>query len=234
MRTSDWETFRPSIFPFLGVLLCILGCLLMVLIAVVILSVGAGRTLAVCPEDVGRVTGRLPHFVIWDGEAVTIFPKGIRVDWSVASVNGGDSICQTWANTEDFSETRAIAVRESDFHAEQGEGINSLIGLFVWGIPILGFIGTVLGIALAVGSFSSFLGGNVDDVAQIKIELIDVTKGLAFAFNTTLLGLLCSLVLMLMSVFGRGLERRVIQETSLLCVRDTLFSLRKPVASRNE
>jgi hypothetical protein len=57
-------------------------------------------------------------------------------------------------------------------------------------------IGTVVGISLAVGGFAQFLGGNIDDVAIVKQNLVGVTGGLSFAFLITLQGLLTSLLLM--------------------------------------
>jgi biopolymer transport protein ExbB/TolQ len=73
----------------------------------------------------------------------------------------------------------------------------SLLRTFVWALPVLGLIGTVIGISFAVGGFAEFLGGNVDDVATIKKSLVGVTGGLSFAFLITLQGLLTSLLVML-------------------------------------
>jgi biopolymer transport protein ExbB/TolQ/DNA-directed RNA polymerase subunit RPC12/RpoP len=75
----------------------------------------------------------------------------------------------------------------------------SLTRTFVWGLPVLGLIGTVLGIAFAVGGFATFLGSNVSDVEVIKKSLVGVTGGLSFAFLLTLLGLATSLLLMLVA-----------------------------------
>jgi biopolymer transport protein ExbB/TolQ len=74
-----------------------------------------------------------------------------------------------------------------------------LIRTFVWALPVLGLIGTVLGIAFAVGGFATFLGGSVDDVEVIKKSLVGITGGLSFAFMLTLLGLATSLLLMLLA-----------------------------------
>ncbi len=75
----------------------------------------------------------------------------------------------------------------------------SLIRIFIWALPVLGLVGTVLGIAQAVGGFASFLGGNVDDVSVIKVSLVNVTGGLSFAFMMTLEGLMASLIVMLLT-----------------------------------
>lgn len=87
----------------------------------------------------------------------------------------------------------------------------SVIRTFVWALPVLGLIGTVLGIAFAVGGFANFLGGRVDDVEAIKTSLVGVTGGLSFAFLLTLLGLATSLVLMLVASSLETREERLYQ-----------------------
>ncbi len=74
-----------------------------------------------------------------------------------------------------------------------------LVRVFVWALPVLGLIGTVLGISYAVGEFSGFLGQDIGDVNSIRVKLIGVTGGLAFAFLITLEGLLTALLVMLVS-----------------------------------
>ena len=80
--------------------------------------------------------------------------------------------------------------------------------VFIWSMPILGFIGTVIGISLAVGNFSSFLNvsGNDIELGMIKERLSEVASGLAFAFDTTLLGLASSLLGMLGTSFTGSQE----------------------------
>lgn len=80
--------------------------------------------------------------------------------------------------------------------------------IFVWATPVLGLIGTVIGISIAVGGFAGFLSTDVDDVQKIKAALVGVTGGLSFAFLITLEGLLSSLILMLFtSAMQTGEER---------------------------
>jgi biopolymer transport protein ExbB/TolQ len=66
----------------------------------------------------------------------------------------------------------------------------SLIRYVIWAIPTLGFIGTVIGISLALN-----FAGQVD--LQDPNLLAELTKRLAVAFDTTLLALLMSAVLVL-------------------------------------
>lgn len=72
----------------------------------------------------------------------------------------------------------------------------TIVRTFVWAIPILGFIGTVSGIGQAIGGFSESLE-SAQDLAVIKAGLGQVVHGLAFAFNTTLIGLFVSLMLVI-------------------------------------
>jgi hypothetical protein len=82
----------------------------------------------------------------------------------------------------------------------------SLLQGFVWAIPVLGFIGTVLGLSQAIGEFSGVLG-NAGEIGQITSALKGVTAGLATAFDTTLVALVAALCIqMLMTVLKKEEE----------------------------
>jgi biopolymer transport protein ExbB/TolQ len=72
----------------------------------------------------------------------------------------------------------------------------ALLQGFVWAIPVLGFIGTVLGLSEAIGQFSGVLG-SAADVEKISQSLKGVTSGLATAFETTLEALVAALFIQL-------------------------------------
>lgn len=65
-----------------------------------------------------------------------------------------------------------------------------------WGIPILGFLGTVIGIGASVGQFDGLLS-DVQDIDNLRRGLTQVTAGLGTAFDTTLLALSISLLVAL-------------------------------------
>lgn len=90
---------------------------------------------------------------------------------------------------------------QAQIAADTAAGDYTMARVFIWAMPILGFIGTVLGIGLSVGEFSGFLTGDIDDIELVKTELSKIASGLAFAFDTTLLGLVGSLVAMLATSF---------------------------------
>lgn len=99
-------------------------------------------------------------------------------------------------SNDDAQRTHELLRHQSDLDADTAAAGYRTSKLFIWAMPILGFVGTVLGISLAVGGFSEFLTTNLDieDVSRVTSELGNVASGLSFAFDTTLLGLLAGLV----------------------------------------
>lgn len=85
--------------------------------------------------------------------------------------------------------------RQSEADANAVDSSYTTLRVFVWAIPILGFIGTVLGIGAAVGAFSDSVSAAVD-LEVMKQSIGSVATGLGIAFDTTLLALVTSIVLM--------------------------------------
>ncbi len=94
----------------------------------------------------------------------------------------------------------------------------SMIRYVVWAIPALGFIGTVIGISLAL-NFAS----NVD--LQDPSLLVELTKRLGVAFNTTLLALVMSIVLVLAQHKIQAYEERVLNEAGQYCLDNLINRL---------
>ncbi|MDA0329389.1 MAG: MotA/TolQ/ExbB proton channel family protein [Gemmatimonadetes bacterium] len=96
----------------------------------------------------------------------------------------------------DAQRAHELLRHQSDVDADAAASAYRTVKLFIWAMPILGFIGTVLGISLAVGGFSDFLTTSVsiEELDSVTAELGEVASGLSFAFDTTLLGLLAGLI----------------------------------------
>lgn len=105
--------------------------------------------------------------------------------------------------------TRAAAAaraEEDAFFAQTAmDQSYSLPRTLVWAIPLMGFIGTVVGISAAVAGFSGFLS-QAEEIEQIKSGIGTVTTGLAVAFDTTLLALALSVLVMLVLVLMERVE----------------------------
>jgi len=103
----------------------------------------------------------------------------------------------------------------------------TVVNVFIWAIPILGFIGTVFGIAQSVGEFSDFIR-QVDATAlgsQMRSALGGVTSGLSIAFNTTFLALMCVIPIMLGSSFLRKSEEDLLLLVEEYCLEELLPNL---------
>lgn len=101
----------------------------------------------------------------------------------------------------------------------------SLLQGFVWAIPVLGFIGTVLGLSQAIGAFGSVLA-TADDLSKVKGALQEVTGGLAVAFETTLEGLVAALCVQLLLTAIKKSEEEFLDACSEYCVRNIVGRLR--------
>lgn len=113
--------------------------------------------------------------------------------------------------------------------AEQDEAIvessYALVEGFVWAIPVLGFIGTVLGLSQAIGQFTSVLSAG-RDMAAIAEGLRGVTGGLATAFETTLVALVAALAIQLLMVSLRRSESEFLEACAEYCTRHIVGRLR--------
>ncbi|MHC4561149.1 MAG: MotA/TolQ/ExbB proton channel family protein [Planctomycetota bacterium] len=96
---------------------------------------------------------------------------------------------------------------------------------FIWAIPVLGFIGTVLGLSLAMGSFGQVLAG-ASEMELLRDALKDVVAGLAVAFETTLQGLVAALCIHLLMVRCRRKEEQFLDDCKEYCQKHIVSRLR--------
>ncbi len=102
---------------------------------------------------------------------------------------------QHFRRRRDSREVAEFLRTQSDADLNAVEASYTMLKVFIWAVPILGFIGTVVGIGQAVDGFSQSIQ-SAQDFEVLKASLGSVTSGLAVAFDTTLLALVMSLVIM--------------------------------------
>lgn len=117
---------------------------------------------------------------------------------------------------------------QSEIDATMVDSSYVLIKVFIWAIPILGFIGTVLGISDAVSSFGSSDGGGMQDLDEIRKQLGEVTGGLSTAFDTTLVSLVFSLCVMFPTSIMQKSEEDLLNKVDEYCNEYFLKRLREP------
>lgn len=89
----------------------------------------------------------------------------------------------------------------SEADASRSYASYSLLRIIIWAIPILGFLGTVIGITMAIASLNP---------QALEESLPTVTGGLGVAFDTTALALGLSMVLMFTQFFVDRMEGRLL------------------------
>lgn len=101
-----------------------------------------------------------------------------------------------------------------------------LLGAFIWAIPVLGFIGTVLGLSDAIGGFGDVLQQTSSDMSTVKQELQKTTAGLAMAFVTTLQALVAAMAIQIWMTFIKKDELEFLDECSAYCLKNIVNRLR--------
>lgn len=85
------------------------------------------------------------------------------------------------------SDVMQVVSNQIKINTQKAEGGQSIIRYAAWAIPSIGFIGTILGIAQALG---------MADRANDPAVLSQITANMYVAFDTTLLSLILSVILM--------------------------------------
>jgi biopolymer transport protein ExbB/TolQ len=101
----------------------------------------------------------------------------------------------------------------------------TLVKGFIWAIPVLGFIGTVLGLSSAIGDFGKVLE-TAQQIETLKGALQKVSGGLSVAFDTTLCGLVAAVLLQLMVMSIRQKEEMFLDDCNEYCHRHIISRLR--------
>ena len=94
----------------------------------------------------------------------------------------------------------------ADLDAARLHASYALVRIIVWAIPILGFLGTVIGITLAIANLAP---------QALEDSLPEVTAGLGVAFDTTALALALSMVLMFAQFLTERTENRLLGEVDV-------------------
>lgn len=110
-----------------------------------------------------------------------------------------DFVCSRRSADELDDQMRTLA----DNDAIALEGSYSLTRFITWAIPILGFLGTVLGITKSISHVTP---------EQLEKDLSQVTSGLALAFDATALGLALTMVTMFLSFLTERAEQGALEE----------------------
>ena len=128
-------------------------------------------------------------------------------------------------NIGQISDVTSILGNQSKIDEQQVGSSYNLIRGFIWATPVLGFIGTVLGLGDAIGGFGQTISGT-QEVEAIKESLGGVTAGLSTAFDTTLVGLLATISLHFITNFLKFRESLFLDQCNDYCQVHVLAKLK--------
>lgn len=159
-----------------------------------------------------RADARLTHALArvvrgWseNGGAGDTWPTDLLAYAVAADRRRGDSCllmirCRSLAAANlEHLDWRSSSSLAADLDRHEKDTALSIPRLIIWALPVLGFIGTVIGISGAISAFSHTMGSiqGADEVATALKENIPlVTTQLSTAFDTTLIGLVTSVAAM--------------------------------------
>lgn len=171
----------------------------------------ADPAFSLTPETARDVLHRLHELVDHPGQFAVLN----RIERALSNL---DNI----GNTADVT---AILKIQSENDEAQVSSSYGLVNGLLWAIPVLGFIGTVLGLGQAIGAFGVTLAqdGNLEG---IKSSLTLVTAGLSTAFDTTLVALVMALILQLLVSYLQSREAEWLDACNEYCNRKVAGRLR--------
>lgn len=119
-------------------------------------------------------------------------------------------------NIGQVGDVATILRNQADYDEEQIASSYGLVHSFLWAIPVLGFIGTVIGLRAAIGALGITLRAS-GDITAIRDGLQAVTAGLATKFETTLVALICAVILQLLLAFLQSKEGEFLDACNDYC-----------------
>lgn len=134
-----------------------------------------------------------------------------------------------WLGSHDLGRVTGWVSTESAREASNSDASYTIARTLMWAIPILGFIGTVQGLAAAVSGFADFLSGEAE-LSAIKGAIADVTIGLGVAFDTTFLALV--LVTIVQFPLSSIMRREVVMLSDVDVYTDEYFISLLPSAEQ--
>ncbi len=98
-----------------------------------------------------------------------------------------------------------------EFYADEQHDSYAMIRIITWAMPMLGFLGTVIGISATLGQMdaSKLASGSQE-------AMNDLTKGLYVAFDTTAVGLVLTMMVMFIQFTVNKSELKVLQRMNRL------------------
>lgn len=174
----------------------------------------------IVPDDYGFVLGPASadaildamHKKVQDPENFILFTRVLRA-------------IKNLKNMGRVSDVESIIRAQSDMDHNAMESSYTILKGMIWAMPVLGFIGTVQGLSVAIGGFGTVLAAG-GEMSALRESLKGVVGGLSIAFGTTFEGLIATLVLQMILTFFRKSEEEFQEACDDYCHRNIVSKLR--------
>jgi len=131
-------------------------------------------------------------------------------------LNRVDRALSNLQNIGRIGDVSDILKTQAEYDENQFSSSYTMVSGFLWATPVFGFVGTVLGLSVAVRGFGGTLQG-ASDIGALKGALTTVTGGLGIAFETTLVALVCALATQLILSAMQLRESEFLDECNEYC-----------------
>ncbi len=142
-------------------------------------------------------------------EQLDRMPSACRDDYRIRRLRASLEHVRRHSSSESLGDELKYLADVDMARSQAGYG---LVRLIVWAIPILGFLGTVIGITLAIAHLTP----------PLEDSLPEVIGKLSIAFNTTALALSLSIALMLVQFLVERSENELLDQVDSLVYDDLI------------
>ncbi len=150
------------------------------------------------------------------------FPKPLRNTYIVNRIRKALEFFYIRQNNPEVAQ---MITSQSDVDANKVVGSYSIVKVLLWAIPIMGFIGTVVGIGGAIGGFDKVLSAGGGDPSALTEALTPVLAQMGSAFDTTLLALVFSIILSFPAASLQSSEDDLVTDVDEYCIDNLLKRL---------
>ena len=147
----------------------------------------------ILPQDTRELARQIQSLP--EGEQNFLLPRALNI------------ALHRYSSTENIQDVSTAAANVCESESERLDSELSIIRYITWAIPSIGFLGTVRGIGDALGQAHKAVEGDISGV----------TESLGVAFNSTLIALCISIVLMFIVHQLQLLQERFILDTQNYC-----------------
>jgi biopolymer transport protein ExbB/TolQ len=148
---------------------------------------------SILPEDVRQYMR--PLQALPDPERESLLPRALM------------TALQRFATTRSIQDVSESVRETCDTEADRLDSELSMVRYVIWAIPSIGFIGTVRGIGSALAEAPRAVEG----------DILGVTVSLGTAFNSTLVALLISIVIMFLTHQLQLMQERLVLDAQKYC-----------------